>query len=84
MTDLDRFSETELTAMHAATYQRALALFEQADRYLCQLTGLPYPSPAYTSVQASERAAMAAGTEAHELLRAIGAEIRTRQENANA
>ena len=84
MNDLDQFTSTELDEMHIDTYQRALDLFEQADRLLGQLAGLPYPSPAYTSTKASERTAMAAATEAHELLRAIGAELRTRQENANA
>ena len=79
MTDLDRFTETELNAMHADAYQRALTHFETADLLLGKMSGLPYPSAAYSDTHARERAAMAAGTEAHELLRAIRAELDTRR-----
>lgn len=83
-TDLDRFTDNELCQMHLDTYRRGLKHFENADRLLSIMAGLHYPSAEYTLVKNEMHVAMAAGTEAHDLVRHIGAMIRARRANANA
>ena len=84
MTDLDRYTASELCQMHLDTYRRGLAHFENVDRLLSIMFGLTYPSAEYDAVKTEMQVAMAAGTEAHELVRHIGAEIRSRRANADA
>ena len=73
--DLDRFTETELAQLHMDTYRRALGHFKQAELHLGVMTGLPHLSAEYDAARAMMRAARSAGTEAHELLRAIGRQL---------
>ena len=82
--DLDRFTDNELCQMHLDTYRRGLEHFENADRILAIMAGLPYPSPEYADAKANLAVAMSAGTEAHELLRHIGEVSRARRANADA
>lgn len=84
VSDLDRFTDNELCQMHLDTYRRGLEHFEEADRLLGVMTGLPYPSAEYAEAKAQMSVAMAAGTEAHELLRHIGAVSRARRASTNA
>ena len=83
MTDLDRFTDNELCQMHLDTYRRGIEHFENADRILGIMAGLPYPSPEYAEAKANLAIAHEAGTEAHELLRHIGAVLSARRANAD-
>lgn len=84
VTDLDRFTDNELCQLHLDTYRLGVEHFENADRILSIMAGLPYPSAEYAEARANLRVAHEAGTEAHELLREIGSVIRARRANADA
>lgn len=84
VTDLDRFTDSELCQMHLDTYRRGLEHFETADRLLSVMMGLNYPSAEYATVKAEMHVAAAAGTEAHELMKHIGAVLEARRSDANA
>lgn len=73
MSDLQRFTTADLERMHTEHYQAATALYDKAGAiYDRARTMLPRPS------MAEHAALSAAAREQHELMTAIGAELRAR------
>ena len=79
MSDLDCFTITELRALHEQVYHWGIRLFDAADAYLSIMRDLPHRNaPGYETAHRAYAAAYAAAQEQRELLKAVGAELRTR------
>lgn len=79
MDDLNRFTYDQLADLHLATYRAALAAFERAELLYGQMAGMNTRSPEYTRAKLDAKAALTAGTDAHETTRAIGRELDKRR-----
>jgi hypothetical protein len=79
VSDLDRYTRSQLYVMERDTYRRAMYLYDRCEDLLALLAELVYPSAAYTAAKADNRIARTAAREAHEMHRAVLAELRRRE-----